>query len=280
MKMGRKKKVLKTLEELEQEYFENLHQRAKVFGIELKKSPTIEGRYYLTGYGGYMGKGMKAYDDLIKVEKYIERLESTPNYHPHGMNNRHFEFQQEKKAKEDARKQLSDQIKGSVSITVELTPEELENEIWLPIPIAGYRDCQVSNMGRVKNHKGKFVNIRAYLTNHGEPQVSLKNKTFFVKKLVALAFIPNPKNRKWVFRKNSTTKTIGNVQSGFFNVTSNTSCKASDLEWIAHKEEIPTFHEVLEQKLGRKLPPISEESIQKVLAQLEALKAEKHSKKA
>lgn len=82
-------------------------------------------------------------------------------------------------------------------------------EIWKDID--GYDGrYQVSNMGRVKSVKPRGEDIEIVFSccpnAAGYPVVNLqkdkKKKTFFVHRLVALAFIPNPNNFKLINHKN------------------------------------------------------------------------------
>lgn len=79
-----------------------------------------------------------------------------------------------------------------------LTLEDLPGEVWKVIP--DYEDYQVSNFGRVKSFKNEKQRILKSGTNTmGYLFVCLckggKPKNFFVHRLVALCFIPNPENK-------------------------------------------------------------------------------------
>lgn len=54
----------------------------------------------------------------------------------------------------------------------------------------------VSTSGQVFNKKGKLV--KGYLSKAGYPKVSINGKSYFIHRLVAIAFIPNPKNLKYI----------------------------------------------------------------------------------
>jgi hypothetical protein len=115
-----------------------------------------------------------------------------------------------------------------------LSLEDIEGEIWKDIE--GYDGYyQISNFGRVKslsrksyngkgyfNSKEKFLKHRA--TNKGYYNYSLtkNNKTidFLAHRLIAVAFIDNPLNKKTVNHKDS--------------VRTNNSI--SNLEWASHRE--------------------------------------------
>lgn len=67
-------------------------------------------------------------------------------------------------------------------------------------PIAGYEGKYwVSNDGRVKN---EFGEKRQYKRKNGYMQVALGSNTYFVHRLVAQAFIPNPNNLPQINHKN------------------------------------------------------------------------------
>lgn len=98
---------------------------------------------------------------------------------------------------------------------------EYLNEIWKDIK--GYEGIyQVSNFGRIRNIvTGKPIKL--IRLKNGYFQVNLcvngKPKPFYVHRLVAIAFIPNPNNYKYVNHKDE-------------NPANN--C-ASNLEWCTHK---------------------------------------------
>lgn len=75
-------------------------------------------------------------------------------------------------------------------------------EIWRSI--AGYPEYQVSNLGRVKSlkHKEEWI-LKPRLINSGYYRVLLSNpfvkgKQILIHRLVAIAFVPNPQNKKSV----------------------------------------------------------------------------------
>ena len=107
--------------------------------------------------------------------------------------------------------------------------------VWKNIPIDGYKNYQVSNTGIVKNSKtGK---IRAVVKRRGYDSVKLssegKEKTFFVHRLVALAFIPNDNPKR---------KQVNHKDGDHYNN------HVDNLEWVTAKED--TKH-ALENKLSK-----------------------------
>jgi hypothetical protein len=72
-------------------------------------------------------------------------------------------------------------------------PEQNNLEIWKPI--TGYENYEISSWGRVKNSSGLFLKIQ---DRKGYKRIILlkksKHKSFLIHRLVAVNFIPNPKN--------------------------------------------------------------------------------------
>ena len=95
--------------------------------------------------------------------------------------------------------------------------------------VCGYEGLYtVSNLGRIKNRKGKI--LKAYKHDiYGHCSVGLskdnKNKQFQVHRLVALHFIPNPEGKPEVCHKDNTLD-----ENGFLDNS------ASNLAWGTHKE--------------------------------------------
>ena len=83
---------------------------------------------------------------------------------------------------------------------------------------------EVSNHGKVRNSKTKRI-IKPFVCDNGYLQVGLhkdgKQKTCYIHRLVALAFIPNPENKPTVNHLNE-NKTLNTVEN---------------LEWATHKEQ-------------------------------------------
>ena len=116
--------------------------------------------------------------------------------------------------------------------------KKLKCEIYRDIP--GYEGLyQVSNLGNVKSVRNNKVLSQ---TNHKEGyklvsvSVNSKHKELTVHRLVALAFIQNPKGYRDVNHKD------GNKSN---NVLEN-------LEWVSHSENIKHSYEVLKQKRNSK----------------------------
>lgn len=73
----------------------------------------------------------------------------------------------------------------------------IQDEIWAPFPIKGYPDYEVSNYGRVlskKKSKHKILKLRPHHKGYFKvtPYADYPQKNYFIHRVVALAFIPNP----------------------------------------------------------------------------------------
>jgi hypothetical protein len=80
---------------------------------------------------------------------------------------------------------------------------------------------QVSNYGRVKSLKfGIEVFIKDSINAWGYPSVNLKSKQNVIHRLVAITFIPNPKNKPFVNHKDGIK----------------TNSQLDNLEWVTRKE--------------------------------------------
>lgn len=99
----------------------------------------------------------------------------------------------------------------------------MNEEIWRVI----FVDYLVSNLGRVKSLKnGKEKILSPFKASNGYLRVSLsidgKQKNFAVHRLVAMAFIPNPKNKSQV----------NHIDGDKLN-----NC-VENLEWVSSKENM------------------------------------------
>lgn len=104
-----------------------------------------------------------------------------------------------------------------------LTLEDLPDEVWEPIPDFG--KYKVSNFGRVKSFHNSTVKIlKPAISKYGYLRIELnergKVKKFFVHRLVALCFIPNPQNKPY----------INHLDGHKLN------CHVSNLEWCTSSE--------------------------------------------
>lgn len=137
----------------------------------------------------------------------------------------------------------------------------MENEIWKPIP--GHEEYyEVSNLGRVRRIKssagakaGRI--LKGYLDSIGYLGVTLsingKVRGFFIHRLVAMTFIPNPENKREVNHKDG-------------NKTNNS---VSNLEWATRSENVMHAYNtglIDKEKISATLKgrPRSEEHIRKL----------------
>ncbi|MBQ3434293.1 MAG: HNH endonuclease [Selenomonadaceae bacterium] len=97
-----------------------------------------------------------------------------------------------------------------------LTVEDLPDELWLPVP--DFDKYQVSNFGRVKSFNRSNQRILKPAIVKGYPHVQLKkdrqHKNFYIHRLVAQAFIPNPEGKSEINHRdgNKLNNFVGNLE--------------------------------------------------------------------
>jgi hypothetical protein len=79
--------------------------------------------------------------------------------------------------------------------------------------IKDHENYSISNLGNVKNNKTGLV-LKQHLNTKGYKKVNLNNKTKEVHRLVGLAFIPNPENKRCVdhIDTNKTNNNMSNLR--------------------------------------------------------------------
>lgn len=121
--------------------------------------------------------------------------------------------------------------------------EEIENEIWKNIKINNDEilqntNYQVSNLGRYKNYTGKIIENYKITECKKYIRVIIKNKTYYLHRLIALTFLENPENKEQV------NHIDGNKLNNCVN----------NLEWVTNKEnQIHKFKSGLGNNFTRKI---------------------------
>lgn len=131
----------------------------------------------------------------------------------------------------------------------------IQEEIWKDIE--DY-EChyQISNLGRFKSlkcGKEKILKPNLNTTNYYQVALLLKGhiKIMLISRLVALAFIPNPENKRTVNHKKGIK----------------TDNRASQLEWATYSENHLHAHRVLGRKCSPRMKPASQYSKAGILIQ-------------
>lgn len=98
------------------------------------------------------------------------------------------------------------------------TIEEIPGEIWKPINKEGFRDYQISNLGRIIGLDGKLKTIfyKRY------PRVRMRDKAFLVHRLVAETFMPDFDESMVVNHKDEDKQNF----------------KLENLEWVTQSENV------------------------------------------
>jgi hypothetical protein len=79
--------------------------------------------------------------------------------------------------------------------------------------IKGFENYSIGNFGNVKNNKTNRI-LKSFLNSKGYKKVFIKDKSFFIHRLVGIAFIPNPDNKTSVdhIDNNKTNNNINNLR--------------------------------------------------------------------
>ena len=125
------------------------------------------------------------------------------------------------------------------------------NEVW--VPIEGYAgQYDISTFGRVRSNGRFFQNVYVeyidpillslQVLNHGYVYVKLKGRMIGVHRLVAKAFLPNPKNLPQVNHKdeNKSNNNINNLEwcSSLYNINYGTGIKRRVLAFGKRIEQL------------------------------------------